>query len=761
MNSDKNKLPEGWSTLILLVSMVMCVTWSITSAKWVDDIEVIEWAALFGLTAGVLLAKTRFPPLVAHLFSLVYGAAWISYLGTKLMPPAFSLRERFLELGYYANSWLWKVLYGGSSSDSLMFILFLACVLWLLGYVAAWATFRTYRIWWAILPTATALFINVYWGPPRLLVFLIAYVALVLLYFVRFNLFRQQQVWSEARVRYDSEIVWDFLRYGMVFVVIVMTLGWGAPGATANEAVATFWSRFSEPWERVQDTWNRLFFASRYYGSAQPNAFGTTMSLSGAVHLGDRVIMDVASPAGRYWRATVYDEYTGSGWLNNDDEMVYLDTRDPEFVVPQFGMRRLITQTYTSYLPGRTQLFAVAEPIALDRPTKARTSRIRGRLPGDRRQGDLLNTSMIYTRNPLESGESYTVISAMTAVDEETLQTAGTDYPSWVTERYLQLPGSLPQRVRDLAEELTRNATNPYDKASALEAYLRQITYNDLIESPPEDQDKVDWFLFDTKEGYCDYYSSALVVMARAVGIPARVAAGYARGDYNAEAGVYRVREHHGHAWAEIFFPGLGWVEFEPTAAEQAIVRPRLATAGTNNADGDRGPRPGEEDDLERWRELLDESYYPGAAPPPANNRWGITILWIVGGLLVVTVGIGGGYWWLEERGLANISLVRKVYARMTRFGRLLSVREQESHTPFEYAAELSAEVPAGQSAIQYITALFVEDRFSPRPASEEESARTWHKLRRDLWRRWFGRLLERIQAAPEENESLSPTESD
>lgn len=759
MNSDENRLPEGWSTLLLLLGMVMSVAWAITSAKWVADIEVIEWAALFGLVAGILLAKTNFPTLVAHIFGLVYGAAWISYLGANLMPSALSPRERFLELGYHINSWLWKILHGGSSSDSLMFILFLACVLWLLGYIAAWSTFRTHRIWWAILPTAAVLFINVYWGPPRLLVFLVVYVTLVLLFFVRFNLFRQQQVWSKARVRYDSEIVWDFLRYGLVFVVVVMTLGWGAPGATASEDVATFWGRFSEPWERVQDTWNRLFFASRYYGSVRPNAFGTTMSLGGAVHLGDRLILDVASPAGRYWRATVYDEYTGSGWLNNDDEMVYLDVRDPEFVTPQFGMRQLITQTFTSHLPGRTQLFAAAQPIGLDRPIKARTSLVSGRLPGDSRRGNLLNISMIYSRDSLEGGESYTVVSSMTGADEESLRAAGTDYPNWVTERYLQLPDSLPQRVRDLAQEITRDETNPYDKASAVEAYLREFTYNDLIESPPADRDKVDWFLFGLKEGYCDYYSSAMVVMARAVGIPARMAAGYARGDYIADAGVYRVREHHGHAWVEVYFPGLGWVEFEPTATEEAIVRPRQATASANAPNRDI-PRLDGEDDLDRWRDMLEDDSY-GPAYPPAVDRWWIPVLWIVGSLLTVAAAIGGGYWWLEERGLSSLALVRKIYARMTRFGRLLNVREQEAHTPYEYATELSTEVPAGRKTIQRITTLFVEDRFSPRPASGEESVEAWRALRSNLWRRWFGRLLERIQTAPEEDEPSPLSKSD
>jgi len=751
MNSNKGRLPEGWSTLLLVVGMVMCVAWAIVSARWVEGLQIVEWAALVGLLAGLLLAKTRFPGWLAHVFGLVYGAAWISYLGTSLVPAAFSLRDRFFELGYHVNAWLWKVLTGGSSSDSLMFVLFLACVLWLLGYVAAWAVFRTYRIWWAILPTATVLFINVYWGPPRMMMFLIAYLGFVLLFLVRFNLFLQQRAWSEARVRYDSEIVWDFLRYGTIAAVVVMVLAWGVPGAAASEQVATFWGNFSEPWERVQDTWNRLFFASRYYGSAQPNMFGTAMSLGGAVRLTDRVIMDVASSAGRYWRATVYDEYDGIGWINNDEDMAYFEPFDQEFAAPKFSMRQVVTQTYTSYLPGRTQLFAAAEPRGVDRRIKARTNRISGRLPEDGRLGELLDVSMLYARTPLESGESYVVVSALSVAFEDSLRAAGTDYPKWVTDRYLQLPDSLPQRVRDLAQEIVPDQTNPYDKAAALQDYLRQIPYNELIESPPSDRDRVDWFLFDLREGYCDYYSSALVVMARAVGVPARLAAGYARGDWNTDASVFRVREHHGHAWVEVFFPEYGWVEFEPTAAEPVIVRPRLASGDAGGSRSDRLPPEGDEED--RWREWMDDDYYP-VGPIERPNRWWIPVVWVVGGLLAVTAAIGGSYWWLEERGLARLGLVRKVYVRMTRFGHLLSIRAQESQTPYEYAAELSAEVPAGRGPIYRIAGLFVADRFSPRSASEEESTTAWHELRSRLWRRWFRRLLERFQTPQEEEES-------
>lgn len=750
MNSSESKLSEGWSTLLLLTGMVMCVTWAISAPKWVDNIQIISWVAWGGLLMGILLAKARFSAWVAHFFSLVYGAAWISYLGTRLLPSMPTFRERLLELGYHINAWLWNVLHGGSSSDSLMFVLFLACVVWLLGYMTVWATYRARRIWWAILPTATVLLINIYWGPPRLLIYLIVYMGFMLLFFIRFNLFLQQRSWSEARVRYDPEIVWDFLRYGLGFIAVVMALAWGAPGAAASKEMADFLGRFSEPWERVQDTWNRLFFSSRYYGQAQASAFGTTMSLGGAVHLDNRVVMDVAAPTGRYWRAAVYDEYTGSGWANNDEEVVYLGPYDAGFVVPQFEMRRIITQTYTSYAPGRTQLLAAAEPLAVNRMIKVRNQRVIGRLPTERRSGELLNVSMIFARSSLEGGESYAVISAISAADEERLRAAGDDYPKWVTARYLQLPDSLPRRVRDLAEALTRDATSPYDKAQTLEAYLRQIKYNELIKSPPLEQDRVDWFLFDLKEGYCDYYSSAMAVMARAVGIPARVAVGYAQGEYVSEAGIYRVRDNNAHAWVEIYFPRYGWIEYEPTAAEPVIVRPKPAPTNTNNVPR---PTPALDDELDRLRGMIDQRYDPIPLPEQSSRPWWVPVLWVASGLLLVTVMIGGSYWWLEERDLVNVGLVRKVYARMVRFGHLLKVPEREPQTPFEYAAALSAEVPAGQRPIYRIAELFVEEQFSPRRADEEASVSEWHALRPSMWKRWLSRWLERFQAPLEEND--------
>jgi hypothetical protein len=165
------------------------------------------------------------------------------------------------------------------------------------------------------------------------------------------------------------------------------------------------------------------------------------------------------------------------------------------------------------------------------------------------------------------------------------MRRAGTSYPSWVTERYLQLPPEVTPRTRQLAEEITAGLETPYDKAAAITAWLREnMTYVEFIDAnPTPGQDLVDWFLFDLKQGFCNYYATSEVVLLRALGIPARWSIGYAQGelledqtdtrDLAAEELTYIVRNRDAHSWPEVYFPDIGWVEFEPTVSQPDILR--------------------------------------------------------------------------------------------------------------------------------------------------------------------------------------------
>src|SRR5690606_37661819 len=135
-------------------------------------------------------------------------------------------------------------------------------------------------------------------------------------------------------------------------------------------------------------------------------------------------------------------------------------------------------------------------------------------------------------------------------------------------------PEDVSQRVIEDARTLTADRATVYAKARAIETYLRSFTYNDDIEAPPPGRDPVEYFLYDIREGYCDYYATAMVVMLRGLGIPSRVVSGYAEGSYDPETALYYIAERDAHTWVEVFFPGLGWVEFEPTAGESQLNRP-------------------------------------------------------------------------------------------------------------------------------------------------------------------------------------------
>ena len=152
-----------------------------------------------------------------------------------------------------------------------------------------------------------------------------------------------------------------------------------------------------------------------------------------------------------------------------------------------------------------------------------------------------------------------------------------------IYRKYLQLPENLPQRVKDLSASLVATETNDYDKAKAIEQYLAsKYPYNLDVRSTPRNRDFVDYFLFDLKEGYCSYYASAMTVLARCAGLPARYVEGYILPPepVKDDRTTYVVSNMQAHAWVEIYFEGYGWLPFEPTAPFRSNF---YATADLNN----------------------------------------------------------------------------------------------------------------------------------------------------------------------------------
>ncbi|MGI8587420.1 MAG: transglutaminase TgpA family protein [Chloroflexia bacterium] len=351
--------------------------------------------------------------------------------------------------------------------------------------------------------------------------------------------------------------------------------------------------------------------------------------------------------------------------------------------------------------------------------------------------------SAIESVGRMDANQSYTVESLVTNADKESLRQAGTDYPKWVRDRYLSLSPQLPQRVAEKALQVVNDAgaVNPYDKAWAIQQFLRQYPYNTDIPDPPTGRNLVDYFLFDGKQGYCTYYSSAMVVMLRSLGIPAREAVGYAPGEYDSSTQVWTIKESAAHAWPEVYFQNIGWVEFEPTPSQSVIDRP------DSQADANASPTPfaGGTPPAQPTHKVRDDNPTPSpvsgtaatTAPPPSRGGTGAGI-WIV----LLLLGVAGIFFVreaLRRRAIESGRLVLggiQYYERLLRFGWLLGLRASPADTPFEFAEQVGREVPGAGVYVEPIAEAYLRERFGrhqPDRAEQQQLAQTWSQLRNRL----------------------------
>jgi transglutaminase-like putative cysteine protease len=723
----------GGLTFILLVVMVLAVAWALAAARWAEGLELLPWVALGGVLLGTALAHTSWQGLFPWVHALFTGTAWVALWVGRLLTGELTLRDRFYQLVLRTGAWAERAITGRVSGDNLVFVLEMAFLLWWIGFFAAWAVYRQGRAWRAILPAGLTILINAYYASQNLTGYFVLFLLSALLLTVRTNLSRQERQWRSARIFYDSDIGFSFLRDGVLFSVFVVALAYALPNASSSGGkLGSVVEAFREPVHDLQMEWTRLFSSLNYQARGGVAVIGPTLSFGGPRNLGGAIVMDVESPAGRYWRGAVYDTYTSRGWISTDQETGAVDAGKP-LPIPNYSLRKLVTQTVTLYLPAGGLVFAAAQPVQVELPVRVEYSRVpisddSAGEPGEERF--IPEISRLISKVRLREGQSYTVVSSLTEADPQSLREAGTNYPRGILDRYLQLPPTLSQRVRDLAVEITKGYGNPYDKVSALESYLRGIPYNEKIPAPPAGRDGVEYFLFDIRQGYCDYYASALVVMARSLGIPARIATGYAQGEFQAALNAYRVKESDAHTWAEVFFPGYGWVEFEPTAAQPEIVRPEPKEETGEVTSPLLPSRPVDfgQEFLEDLRDNFLDVPGPTVNLEELRRGWQ-TIIWSAAAVLLIgglVLGVGR---WQRRRALADPALIERLYERLARWSGWLGKHWRAHQTPLENAALLVSVVPEAEAPVRRIAGLYVQHRWSPRPPGQGEAVAAAHAL--------------------------------
>ncbi len=746
---------EGWAAVALFLFVLLCVAWSIQAVEWTAGLSVLQAVVLLGGLLGIVLAKSRVPNSMAHLLSALSGVTWVAYLTGSFLARSneVTLQAGIVDLEHQLVDWF-RVLFGTETSPgNYIFVLLLALLLWILAYFSAWAIFRWERVWWAVILCGLVMLINVTYSPISLTFYILTFLLCVLLLVVRTNLAFRVREWESARVGYDTDIVYSFLRAGLAISVVAIALAWVAPSALASRPFQEFWDKVGEPWRRLQDQSSRIFHNLNYRNEPTFVSFSLSTRFGGAVNLSNDPVIDVESLYARYWRVVVFHEYSSGGWTNTDQTIVPLEPGQEPLAAPPFALRLDITQTVTlrQNLGPPGVIVAAGQPIASGVPLDARVSDVTVEtesiqvsssvtephtMPGD--------ASALYVRELLRAGQSYKVVSSITIADEESLRAAGTEYPSWIVPRYLQLPDSLPSRVRLLAEQITAGRETPFDKAEAIEGYLRNIPYNQQIDGPATSQDGVDYFLFEAKEGYCDYYASAMVTMLRAVGVPARYVRGFSLGEQ--DKGIFHVLASNAHAWPEVFFPGYGWVEFEPTSAQPVIVRP----SPREDQQGPRSdPREEEAERLGDREDMFGRGAYvpvPTPTPEPLVHQIGRYSGWALGLLALVMLAVAL-FVSRRRRQMAGFSVAEWTYDSLVNLVRRLFGLSPLAHqTPYEYATAVNGVLGREQPAINQIADYYVQERFGGKAVPETEVKQIWGQTWPGLIRRRLEQRVEAIQ---------------
>jgi len=730
---DDTQVDEGMSTAILLYTMLFSMTGSIATANWSDDLSMLTLAAAVGVTLGILFAKIRrLSEPLAHFLMLLAMVPVIATLTTAILPKELTYLEKLVVLQERIQTWVIRVASGGTGSDAMIFVIQLSLVSFVFAYLAAWYVYRRHQVWGAILPTGLALVLNLFYALPQSGLYLGLFIVSALLLLIRMNLQSMEQHWRNAAIGYSSDISFDFLWYGGVLAVVLIFLVWLIPAGNPESAWLDIFDPLQAPWQGLEDNFNRAFNTLR--AVARPSSatfFGTTLMMGGPVNLGQAPVMDIQADNGRYWRATVYDKYTGIGWINTHRDIANLGANDMRIGETREYYRVPVTQTVSLYVNDQNVLYAQSEPLRFDIPVE-----IRYAPPAQ----DRFDVAVIRARRPLREGTSYTVISNISIADEDSLRTDSINYSYYISATYLQLPNALPERVKSLAKQITAPYSNPYDKAAALEKYLKtKIKYNDQVSAPPTDRDGVDYTLFDRPEGYCNYYASVMAVMARAVGIPARVASGYSLGEY--KDGVFHVVEANAHSWVDIYFPNYGWIEFEPTSNKPDINRPTKPEPAPDNPDlANAASEARKKQPRDKTPDEDTGSITPGGFTFGSSFWNNPQTLAIVGGSLlsVLCVVLVTIILLRQQQRDARISPTGRVYEKMLNRARWLGVREQKHATPLERAQLISCVLPAVQLQAEQIALSYTRERFSARPLDDADRStltKTWDTWRVEWWR--------------------------
>lgn len=782
---------EDWLTLAVMLGAVFAVTVTLENGGWSRQMPPITLVGFIAALSALSLARSSLPALAALPLALALGALVVAWRTLEMAGPG-SIATRIDNVSWRFDRWADIAQHGGVSNDPLPFNVLVMGLTWLGVFLAGWSVFRWSNAWIGLLPGAITLFLDAALVGDPLSFAVVCYILFGLLLVMRTALVSSIRRWRREDASYPPLISLTFLNFGLWTLLALIAAAWVAPtGPFATPAP-------------VQALADRLTSAGVHFvrlaGPLETKKiipvhdYTGVLPIQGSVDMGDRQVLalqpdDLLLRGPFALRGAVYDIYTSGGWeagartditLSQDlflhvTEAISKGEAKGEIISLKiavtarsivgsvlFGLgdpiaadRPLRAEAPDSSLavlplpPGTDSAEAMAEavaaglmPVEIDLDSDGRPVTVRAFNPAEQVAPDSV---VLRPTHHIEEGQSYRVIGFVSTATPDDLRNASRSYPDWVTKRYLQLPDTLPQRVFALAYWLTVNRFTPYDMAVSIRDFLRTRPVDYRYGDVPPGADTVDHFLFKMQRGYFDYHASAMVVLLRAVGVPARLAVGYVVDESDLDTDrTYAVRDSDSYAWAEVYFPGYGWIPFNPSPDRPADLRPTRQTPES--------PQPAPLSEAPAAEPVGADSIFDtlpqaGQRAPTAvtsvEGRGPSYALWTALALVTFASALAAAFVIGWRRSVAGLPYPQQLWEKTVRLAAWAGYPPQPGQTPADYARRLEKAF-RGTPGISLLADAYNCSRFGRREVDAEERDR----LER-MWPHLRGALLGAIVLRP------------